>query len=209
MDKELKAMKQKRFEYLRLLYKTTQGDCGKMVSASQLASELGLNHDEAERIFTYLHQNRLISTLVPDKISITRSGVSYIEEALSEPDEPTAPLPPANIMVVGEIANSQVQQGTHQSMQIADFSHDDLEDVANFINSLKGQLSEFGLAPEKEGEAQADIASVEAQLKSPRPKSSIIKECLLSLRNILEGAAGNAAAALLLPQLVRLLGIGP
>jgi hypothetical protein len=209
MTEELEAIKRKRFEYLHLLYKTAQGRYDVLVHTWELGGEIGLTRDETERVVDYLRNERLIRTLTFDKVAITHQGVLQIEQALSQPDKPTDYFPPVNIINVQQMVNSQIQQGTYQSTQTADFSQDDLEEVTNFVNSLKGQLSEFGLVPEKEVEAQAEIASVEAQLKSPRPKSSIIKECLLSLRSILEGMAGNAAAALLLQQLARLLGTGP
>ena len=48
----------------------------------------------------------------------------------------------------------------------------------------------------------SDIETIESQIKSPRPKSTIIKECLASIRTILEGAAGSMIAALLVQQIM-------
>jgi hypothetical protein len=70
---------------------------------------------------------------------------------------------------------------------------------------MKGQLFELRLGAETQAEAESDIATIEFQIKSPRPKSIIIRECLISLRKILEGTAGNMIAALLLQQMVPLL----
>jgi hypothetical protein len=70
---------------------------------------------------------------------------------------------------------------------------------------LKSQLPELRLDAETQAEVESDITIIESQIKSPRPKSVIIKECLVSLRTILEGAVGNAIAALLMQQIATLL----
>ena len=50
-------------------------------------------------------------------------------------------------------------------------------------------------------EVAADISTIESQIKSSRPKSIIIKESLKGIKTILEGAAGNILASMLLEKL--------
>ena len=50
-------------------------------------------------------------------------------------------------------------------------------------------------------ELSSDMATVEAQIVSPNPKDNIVRASLGSIRRILEGAGGGAAAQLLLIQL--------
>jgi hypothetical protein len=59
-------------------------------------------------------------------------------------------------------------------------------------------LPGLGLKSEAGAEAEAEAKTVEVQLDSPRPKASIILEGLKSIRAIVEGAAGGAAAQLLI-----------
>ena len=45
----------------------------------------------------------------------------------------------------------------------------------------------MGLEFEKLAELMADLKSIDAQLDSPRPKTAIVKECLRSIKETLEG----------------------
>ena len=47
-------------------------------------------------------------------------------------------------------------------------------------------------------EVEAEIGTLESQYASPKPKNNIIKESLISLRRIFEGASGSAAAQILI-----------
>jgi hypothetical protein len=63
---------------------------------------------------------------------------------------------------------------------------------------LRETIDELSLLPDPRREAEAELQTVQSQLESPKPKSSIIREGLESLRRILEGAGGGAAGELLL-----------
>ena len=58
-----------------------------------------------------------------------------------------------------------------------------------------------------EAVVQSDIATIETQLSSPRPKVEIIKESLRSIRNIAEGAVGSLAASGIVAGVAKLLGM--
>jgi hypothetical protein len=74
----------------------------------------------------------------------------------------------------------------------------DLATVADLVAKLRGSLQSFDLAPEARAQVDADLATVEAQRKAPKPRMSIIKDALHSIRAVLEGAAGAAAGGALL-----------
>jgi hypothetical protein len=77
-----------------------------------------------------------------------------------------------------------------------------LQRIVATLNCIGEQLN---LAAESADELRAELQTLEAQAESPRPKAPIISECLKSVRSILEGAAGNAAAAGVLYEIGRLL----
>lgn len=72
-----------------------------------------------------------------------------------------------------------------------------------WIDTLKkSELQQAELAKrnvKKKADAQAELRTVEAQLASSKPKLSILRESLKTLRNLAEGVASNAIAASLLP----------
>jgi hypothetical protein len=104
----------------------------------------------------------------------------------------------------GPVLGPQVQQGSERSVQIAATFDFDNEAVGTFLDRVRAHIGDIGLSPEARAEVEAEIDTVRAQLKSPKPKALIVREGLRSLRTILEGAGGGVAAQLLV-QLMKLL----
>jgi hypothetical protein len=98
----------------------------------------------------------------------------------------------------GPISNSQIQVGNRDSVQIAASTSLDLKKVQDFLILLKESIDKLSVGVEEKKELDSDIKSVEAQLSSPKPKPSMIKEGLSSIRKILEGAGGKLVADLLI-----------
>lgn len=133
-------------------------------------------------------------------IAMTHRGVVEVERALSAPETPTTYFPPVvNILHVQNMVGSQIQQGTHNSAQTQSVALSDLDSIKNLIENLKSGLPNIPLTAEQKNEADAEVQTVEAQLKSSKPKISILQESLKTLRNLIKGVAGNALAAGLLP----------
>ncbi len=97
----------------------------------------------------------------------------------------------------GCVTDSQIQQGSIDSMQTQKINNFSTKEVDDFILFLKENLKDIKLNTNKKEELKAEIATVEAQIKSPKPKVSIIREGFISIRNILEGAGGSATFELL------------
>ena len=94
---------------------------------------------------------------------------------------------------------SQIQQGTNSSNQTGTFNLTNGIEINNFLKLLKEQLSVLALNNEDESEIKSDITTLESQINSSRPKQGIIKESILSIQRILEGATGAVVAQQLLP----------
>jgi hypothetical protein len=205
MNSNVQEIRKKRFLFLRRLYEMSEGDQDHDVSMDDVGTEFGYSPQETYRIAQYLNGEGLIEhvTLSGD-IAITHYGVVQVEDALTNPEQPSQYFPAVNnIININHMTGSQIQQGTSQSTQMITVSNIDSETISTFINEFNNKLPELQLDVENQKEAEADISTVEAQLKSPKPKHSIISECLKSLRSILENAAGQAMATLLLSQIPR------
>ncbi|WP_423200785.1 hypothetical protein DFLDMN_006210 (plasmid) [Cupriavidus sp. H19C3] len=102
--------------------------------------------------------------------------------------------------VIGSMHDSQLQQGTQHSSQNYQKSSMDSAAIAAVIAQIREAIATAALSPDLKAEVVADLATVEAQAKAPRPKDSILRESFRSVRTILEsavgGALGNAAPAL-------------
>lgn len=97
----------------------------------------------------------------------------------------------------GAVEHSQFQQQTRDSIQVKSDVPLDFESIIEIINEIHKNTKQLNLKPEDEKELESDIITIEAQSKSPKPKNGIVKDCLKSLRSILEGAGGGVAATLL------------
>ncbi len=194
-------LRKKRFRFLRLCYEKSGGDRFTAFGLWEIGDELGFSRDESERIIDYLAGENLIEHQTIGEISLTHYGIREVEEALSHPERPTHYFPAVNIINIQHMEGSQIQQGTTKSSQTGTFSFGHINALPVFITTLKSSLKDLHLQVDDMAEVVADVETIESQLKSSRPKGTILHESLKSIRNILEGATGSVLATNLLNQL--------
>jgi hypothetical protein len=78
-------------------------------------------------------------------------------------------------------------------------------DVRQVIGEIRSVMNAAKLTADAKDELRAEVETVEAQVKSPRPKQTIIRESLLSARRILEHAFGAGMAHAYFPLLLKFL----
>jgi len=76
-----------------------------------------------------------------------------------------------------------------------------LNEVRKFLDAYDSNADYLELSPEHAAEMRSDIVTVTAQVESPKPKVGVIRESLLSIQRILEGAGGGIAGTYLLEAL--------
>jgi len=200
----IEDMKEKRFQFLYTLYNLAGGDEFKWFNMFQIGKELGFDRALTDNIVRYLKRERLIELGPRNIIGISHDGIRKIEEALPNPDIPTPP-PPTNIVAIGQMINSQIQQASPEATQVGTVNEDRYEELKEVIQSLKESIDKLDLESQDKSDIQAEIQTIEAQMSSSKPKVTIITECLGSIRRILEGAASSLASSLL-SKIVALLG---
>lgn len=125
-------------------------------------------------------------------LDLERQGVSGEGLSFSTKEKAAAGRTTVNIdTYIGTMHQSQIQRDTQASVQTLTVNELDLEAVGKFVTQLEGALQGGKLPAEQLAELQADVASIKAQLGSPRPKHPFVRECLASIRRILENAAGE------------------
>ena len=194
--------KLRRFRFLKYLYERTDGN---EAAYAEVAQHLGVPLEEYQVEFHFLVEEGLVERS-RGIVRLTHAGMVEIEKALSQPDKPTEHFP-VNIIHIEQMSHSQIQQGTADSTQSGTFASLDLAAVTEFVRALKTQLPQLGLTGDDGAVAQSDIATIETQLSSPRPKVEIVKESLRSIRNIAEGAVGSLAASGIVTGIAKLLGM--
>jgi AbiTii len=101
----------------------------------------------------------------------------------------------------GEAAATQIQQGTSESSQFLT-STADIGVLRSLMTELSKVIGQLGLQSKEQKQLAAELESMKAQLESPKPNNSVIRECLKSIRNILEGCAGSVIASAFLQRVV-------
>lgn len=197
-----------RFLFLKALYEATDGDPTRYVSMHELGPEIGLTPEETGDAYHFLRQEGLIRQLgAGGSIVIEHEGVRHVENAIAQPERPTQFFPPVNIIHVESMLGSQIVQGSSQTtITNQPVTEASIEDLRNLLAQIRQATIVGDLAKDDRKEIESECATIEAQLTSPRPKRGIIREGLSSLRNILEGAAGNALGSGLVQLITQALG---
>ncbi len=204
----IEELRKMRFQFLNLLYEKTGGDKFNRVSMWDIGSELGYERNVTQSISQYLEGEGLIEyATIGGGIAITHYGVREVEEAISHPEKPTDYFPPVNVINIHHMEGSQIQQGTISSNQAGTFKLTNGVEINDFLKLLKEQLPDLSLNPEDRLEIKSDISTLQSQIESSRPKPGIIKESLLSIQRILEGATGAIVAQQLIPYIPDLLAV--
>lgn len=186
-----------RFQFLKTVYELTDGNPYSFVDMWKIGEKQGLSPSETQSIVTWLSNEGLLGDgFIGGGISISHGGVQEIETALSHPKQSTRYFPPViNIVNVENMNNSQIQQGTTTSTQSFKQVSDSMDDIRNELEKLKSIVANLNLDDETNVEVEAQIATVEAQLKSKHPIRVVIEESTKSLRNLLEGTTASLIAS--------------
>lgn len=88
----------------------------------------------------------------------------------------------------------QFQQNTVNSTQTMT-NRVDVGQIADIIVKLKENINQIGLPVEQQAVVQSEVETISAELVSPQPQPSVMKQSLQSIRTMLEGAGGNLAAS--------------
>ena len=97
-----------------------------------------------------------------------------------------------------DVTGSQIQQSSPNAQQSQTLENFSTTNINNFISKLKDELKNIKIDEDTSKELNVEIATVDIQMSSPKPKNGIIKESLSSIRTILEGASGSVAGQLLI-----------
>lgn len=104
----------------------------------------------------------------------------------------------------GDVTGSQIQISSTGSNQ-TQTPTSDMDALKALIEVLRDALVRGEVAGELGDELRAELATLQAQAASPKPKWQVIKATASSIKSVLENATGSIVAAQALPYLVALL----
>ena len=172
----------------------------------EVGGELRFDEEEIRKIVDYLIDEGLLEArALGGVIGLTHWGIKEVEQALENPDKPTEHFLPINIITIGTMTNSTLQQGTNSSTINFHFDNGKINELDIIINSLKDIQNTLNISVDLHQELISEIQTLESQKQSPRPKSVIITESLKTIRTILENVAGNAMTPVIVEQITKML----
>ena len=100
---------------------------------------------------------------------------------------------------IGSMHGSSIQQAG-RDIEIAQILND-METLLPLLQKIGNDIDELSIDVASQNEMRAEIATIQAQAKSPKPRVAVIDSALGSIKAILEAAAGNVTAAAYLSEL--------
>jgi bacterioferritin-associated ferredoxin len=193
---DVKKLKTDRFNFMKALYEAANGTEMIIKGGFELGEALGLSEQDTHKVVQYLKGENLLKvhTAGPDAISIVHNGIKEVEEALEHPDKPTQHFLPINIIHIGTMSNSTVQQGTVQSNQSVVVNTTVAGELKALAAEIREAVGRLGLIEDQQKDLLAEIDTLSAQLSMSKPKASIVGECVKSIRSILEAATATVVA---------------
>jgi hypothetical protein len=196
-----------RLRVMKAIFEMSGGSENRDVLGNDLAAQLELAPQELGDACHYLHGEGLIEEAMPDMgaspipywINITHLGIREMEQSLEAPSEPTEHFPPISVInIQGSVIGSAIQSGNPSVQQDVFIGDLDLGAVREFLHQFDTQAAKLDLPTQTAEELTADIDTVKAQLRSPKPKFHVIKESLIGARTTLKAASDSTAASGLL-----------
>jgi hypothetical protein len=159
-------------QFLIQLFEQTSGDSSKQVSMYDVGEELGLDRD------TSSHVAETLIGLQLAEIRTLSGGIGISTEGADEVKRLTAGVSLADGSP-GKLTDQPVMDPVS------------CRGVEKAAGELKSQAGNLGLNFDGLSELMADLKTIDAQLGSSRPKTAIIRECLRSIKEVLENLADN------------------
>jgi hypothetical protein len=196
-----------RLRVMNKIYEAADGSQRTQISGPWLLEHMGMPEDELADACLYLVSEHLIEgdktlwhSAIPYTIRLTHRGMTEMERSRSAPENPTAHFPPmiSVVHIAGDNIGSPIQAGSPGARQAVSIGDLDLGRIRELLTELEAHAPSLALSEDDAAQLQADLATVKAQVNSPRPNNRTIREHLLSVRAILENTAGGLAAGGLL-----------
>ena len=159
--------------FLTELYNSTDGDTSRQVSMYDIGSVLGLEKSSAGAV-----AEELIVDGYAELVTLS-GGISITSNGLKE----------LNITPVESTETSVRKLGTEKIL-----GEDGLKAVEEMLAMIKGSVTGNDASYQNLEEIVIDIKTVELQLLSPKPKTEIIREILISLNESMS-ATGNTVVS--------------
>ena len=163
-------------QFLIQLFEQIGGDSSAQASMYDIGEGLGLDRDTSSRVAETLMGLELV------EIRTLSGGIGISAEGADEVMRLTGGLSPA-----GDSPGKLTDQPVMDPVST--------QGVEQAAGELKSQAGNLGLDFDGLSELMADLKTIDAQLGSSRTKTAIIRECLRSIKEVLDGVGSRDSLA--------------
>lgn len=198
----VEELREARFRFLKALYDAAGGSLWKWPDMNELGASLEFDPELTGRVTDYLAGEGLVQyRALGGIISLTHEGIRQVEDAMSHPDRPTRYFPAVNLIHIGSMVNSTLMNASPGATQTVQVDNPADKGLLAVLAEIKQSIDRLGLTAEERNDLKGDVATVEAQLGTSKPKRSVVSACLSSIKGLLE-KGGEALAKGLAGKLV-------
>ena len=195
------------YSYLSKLYARTGASVLNPVKGLyRLGQELGFEDEEIKEVLNYISGEGLVIVyLNEEKITITNKGISAVEEAELNPVVSTRYFP----AVIG-VRHSDRQGEWPQATQFYEAKPDiklrsiKFKELKKSTDLIRSSMDKLQITPELKSKLRAELITIDVQISQPKPDLDVIRECVRSIRSILENATDSLLVRRLMSKLINL-----
>ena len=196
----LEVKKAQRALFMRRLYDKSDGAAMEFITADTLTADMHLSESQEQELVDYLKQEGLIKsrgTGSPPLISITHRGVIEVEQSSERPELPTEHFPPVSAVlnVYGDVVGSNIAQASPQTTQTVTYTSEQRQDLMQALQQVRALLAQGLPDADDEQALRSDVQTIDAQLASSRPNSTIVHAAVGSIVNVLTVLTGDSQLA--------------
>jgi hypothetical protein len=165
-DRELE-----RASYLMTIYELTDGETMNGTSLDEVAEKIGVDREHGMNLFKWASDRGLLGegmSLGGTGLSLSAHGIDVVEDMLRK-----GASPPASVLIL---------------------SPAEMQAVEVFLTEYRraDEANDLPVGGEEALELEAEVRTIDAQLKSPKPKRRVVKASLNEAKHLIRGASGSA-----------------
>jgi hypothetical protein len=169
------SLSQSEREFLLQLYQETNGDQSRQIESAVIGTSLGLDRLSSRKISEELMGHGFVA------VKTLSGGIGITTEGLAE------------AMRLG--SGAQTAQPILGKAPVIDV--EECKKVGKALSDIKNCIDQSRLDYDAMAQVVIDMKTMEVQLLSPKPKTGIIKECLLSMSGVLKLAGRSECVNLI------------
>jgi hypothetical protein len=199
--------KLKSYSYLSKLYARTGASVLNPVrGVYRLGQELGFENGEIDDILNYISNEGLAIVYVnEEKVTITNKGIGAVEEAELNPVATTKYFPAIiGVRSFGGSDESQLPKKSYEARHDTEIRSIKFKELKKSTELIKGSMDKLQMTPELKSKLKAELITIDVQISQPKPDVDVIRECVGSIRSILENATDSLLVRRLMSQLMNL-----